>query len=173
MNSAVAILEKLLDDKTVNYKEHVLETASRHVSDAESRFEKKFDDVVHEISAIWGEPEFNSQIRKEPEAQEIQPTAEGEQPKKALGTVVPQWCQGAPRNGGRPKPLRLAHWKNSDGVLYVVLRTELDQVKDLPLYYDLILGARRRKPEMDRTTVKLRQTEKTWQAHVVEFFNWF
>lgn len=168
MTSVVAILEKLLDDKTVTFKEHVLETASRHVSDAQTRFEQKFDALVREIGTIWGEPEFNSQIRQEPD---VAQTSSDEQ-KKPLSTVVPPWCQGTPRNGGRTKALRLAHWKNSDGIMYVVLRTELDLEKDRPLYYDLILGARRRKPEMDKNTVKLRQTEKTWQAYVVDFFNW-
>lgn len=175
MNSAVAILEKLIEDNTVTSKEHVLETASRHASDAQTRFENSFEQTVREISAAWGEPEFNSAIKKE-SVVAVEPaqseSGEQQQPKRSLGTVVPPWCQGAPRHGGKPKALRLAHWKKPEGVLYIVLRTELDGEREIPLYYDLVLGARRRKPEVDRSTQQLRQTNKSWMAYVVDFFNY-
>jgi hypothetical protein len=166
MTSAIALLEKLLEDDTVSFKEHVIESSSRHVE--QERCEQSFNNVVREITAIWNEPEFNSQIRKQSEEKL---TASGEY-KKVLATVVPPWCQGMPKHGGIPKALRLAHWKRPEGILYVVLRTEIDAEKNRPLYYDLVLGARRRSPDVGRTTVKLRQTKKTWMAHVVEFFHW-
>jgi hypothetical protein len=165
--SSVVILEKLLADDTVKSKEHVIETASRHASDVDKRFEGSFDTIVREITAAWGEPEFNSHIRKESKEQ----TESGEE-KKNLGTIVPPWCQGAPRNGGIPKALRLAHWRRPEGVSYIVLRTEMDKEKDRPLYYDLVLGARRRKPEVERSTAQLRQTKDPWQARVVGILNW-
>jgi len=180
MSSSIAILEKLLEDDTVTFKEHLLETASRHVDNAEQRFENTFDGIVRDISAIWGAPEFNSQIRKEPNqlpdpeppAADSPDSPEKKAPKKPLSTVVPSWCQGTARSGGKPKALRLAHWKKPDGLLYVVLRTEIDAKKDIPLYYDLILGARRRKQEVDQTTEKLRHQKETWFHHVVTAFNW-
>ncbi len=172
MNSAIAILEKLITDPSVTSKEHVLETASRHSSDAQGRFEQSFERVVSEISAIWGNPEFNSQIRKEAEGTDPQQSSGGEL-KRVLGTVVPPWCQGSPRHGGKPKALRLAHWKKPEGVLYIVLRTELDGEKEIPLYYDLVLGARRRKPEVDRSTAQLRQSKESWFKHLIAFFDWF
>lgn len=181
MSSAIAILEKLLEDETVSFKEHVLETASTHVSNVQQRFESSFDSYVRDISAIWGEPEFNSQIRKEPNEPPPEPSAEeepsdnGEHKKKPLSTVVPNWCKGTARNGGEPKALRLAHWKKPDGLMYIVLRTEVDPKKnDRPIYYDLVLGARRRKQEVDKGTVKLRQTKEHWMAGVVGIINyWF
>ena len=176
MSSAIVILEKLLHDDTVTSKEHLLETASRHVDNAQQRFETTFDGMVHEISAIWGEPEFNSQIRKEPiQMPNPEPQSESEQKtsiRKPLGTVVPHWCSGTARSGGTPKALRLAHWKKPDGLMYIVLRTEIDAKKDVPLYYDLVLGARRRKQDVDRHTERLRQQKESWVNHVVNAFHW-
>jgi hypothetical protein len=169
MSSLVAILEKLISDESVPFKEHILETASRHVTDAEKRFDDKFDNLVREISTVMGEPEFNSHIRKEvTEA----PGPTGEQ-KKSLPTVVPPWCQGTARSGGVPKPLRFAHWKKPEGVLYVILRTEIEPAKERPLYYDLVLGARRRKPDVDKTTEKLRRQEETLMSKFVAFLRYW
>ncbi|HEY9776889.1 MAG TPA: hypothetical protein V6C81_24205 [Planktothrix sp.] len=185
MSSAIAVLEKLLNDESVNNKEHLLETASPHILNAEQRFEQSFDTIVREISTIWGDPEFNSQIKKGddellPAPGEEEEAPEGEQPQEAaerkernLSTVVPAWSRGTARSGGQIKALRLAHWKRPDGLMYIVLRTELDPKKnDRPLYYDLILGARRRKQEVDRGSERLRQTEENWKSQVVQALNW-
>jgi hypothetical protein len=178
MSSAIAILEKLLADETVTAKEHLLETASPHISNAQQRFEQTFDSIVRDISTIWGDPEFNSSIKKGEDELLPAPGEESEQPENGekkernLSTVVPPWCKGAPRSGGTPVALRLAHWKKPDGLMYVVLRTEIDPKKDRPLYYDLVLGARRRKQEVDRGTEKLRQSKEDWKSHVVSALNW-
>jgi hypothetical protein len=180
MSSAIAILEKLLEDDTVTFKEHLLETASRHVDNAQQRFENTFDGIVRDISTIWGAPEFNSHIRKEPNQMpdpepppaDSQDSTQEKKPKKPLSTVVPSWCQGTARSGGTPKALRMAHWKKPDGLVYIVLRTEIDAKKDIPLYYDLILGARRRKQEVGQHTENLRHQKENWMQHVVTAFNW-
>src|SRR5580658_7550802 len=147
MSSAIAVLEKLLGDETVASKEHLMETASPHISNAQQRFEQSFDNLVREISTIWGDPEFNSQITKGDDELLPAPSeepAEGEQAEpverkeRNLSTVVPAWSRGTARSGGTPKALRLAHWKRPDGLMYVVLRTEIDAKKDRPLYFDLV-----------------------------------
>lgn len=105
MSGAVTILEKLLDDQSVSSKEHILDTASRHVSNVEDRFVKSYDSLVREITANWGLPQFNNTVDDntpdEPEEEEETPqeqqestgglsqTESGIRKRKKLKNVVP------------------------------------------------------------------------------------
>lgn len=185
MSSAIPILEHLLDEASVNSKEHVIETASRHVSNVESRLSENFDSLVHEISTIWGAPQFNSTVPgsehedEEEEDIEEQSTSDaggaGKQDasrkKKKLRNVVPPWSNGTSRSGGQCKALRLSYWKRPDQIGYVVLRVEIDTKKNMPLSYDLILGARRRGAEPGRNVAKFKQVEgqRHWFSPVMKW----
>lgn len=176
--SAILILERLLDDESVNSKEHLLETASPNLSNVEDRLNTTFDQLVHEISTAWGRPQFNSRVSLDSSKVEIQETesegAEGEGAKKQLNSVVPSWSNGTARNAGMPKALRLSYWKRPDALSYIVLRTELDLKKNnRPMHYDIVLGSRRRSQESSRAVKQLRQTEEHWMSKVVAFLKVF
>lgn len=174
MPGAIAVLEKLLDDPETQVKEHVLETASPHIANAQARFEERFDSIVNEISTIWGEPSFNSHLNWEGHPSVTDRDSQEEQTdSKRLSTVVPKWCVGTARSGGQPKTLRMASWSKPDSLKYVCMRTEIDPRKDRPLYYDIVLGAKRKNQEVSRGSEKLRHTKEHWMSNVVSALNWF
>jgi len=108
MTNAITIIERLLAESKVQSNEHVIETASRHVSNVERRFSESFDLLVKEICGVWGSPQFNSTVpgmddpaeEEEEESQEEQATStggtgeQGERKKKKLRNVVPPWSNG-------------------------------------------------------------------------------
>jgi hypothetical protein len=184
MTNAITIIERLLGASSVQSNEHVIETASRHVSNVERRFSESFDLLVKEISSVWGSPQFNSTVpgiddpaeEEEEESQEEQSTTaggtgdQGERKKKKLRNVVPPWSNGKSKTpGGKCKALRLAYWRRTTMVAYVVLRAEFDAEKNVPITYDLILGARRRGQEQSKSFQQLKQTNKGWFR---PFINW-
>ncbi|HEY9785380.1 MAG TPA: hypothetical protein V6D17_08265 [Candidatus Obscuribacterales bacterium] len=128
MPNTVSLFQRLLEDPSVNSKEHVLDTASYHVENVRQKFEEKYDGVLKEIESDWGLPIFNSSLEEH----------EGKK------SVAPNWSNGSARDGGVAKALRLAYWKRESAINYVVLRTEIDEEKERPLYYEIVLGARRR-----------------------------
>lgn len=132
MANCVPIMDRLLEDPTVNSREHSLETASYHVSNVKEKFEGQFDQLVREISKDWGLPIFNASFEETPEGKK---------------NNTPSWCVGTARDGGVPKTLRLAYWKREQKLNYLALRTEVDEEKDRPLYYELVVGSRRRATE--------------------------
>lgn len=182
--NAIGIIERLLVESSVQSKEHVIETASRHVSNVERRFSESFDLLVKEISGVWGRPQFNSTVpgMDDPEEEEIEESAEeqsttvggtggeGERKKKKLRNVVPPWSNGKSKTpGGKCKALRLAYWRRTNMVAYVVLRAEFDTEKNVAITYDLILGARRRGQERSESFQQLKQTKQGWLR---PFLNW-
>ncbi len=185
MTNAIAIIERLLGAESVQSNEHVIETASRHVSNVESRFSDSFDLLVREISSTWGLPQFNStvpstgdEVEEEEEDRDQQATtnggngseqAEGERKKRKLRNVVPPWSNGKSKSGGKCKALRLSYWKRANLIGYVVLRAEFDTVKNVPITYDLILGARRRGQDSSRNIQHLKQAKGGW---FMPFINW-
>lgn len=187
MTNAITIIERLLGESSVQSNEHIIETASRHVSNVERRFSESFDLLVKEISGVWGSPQFNSTVpgedepveeedeEEEKESAEEQATSQGsggsgERKKKKLRNVVPPWSNGKSKTpGGVCKALRLAYWRRTTMVAYVVLRAEFDKEKNVPITYDLILGARRRGQEQSRSFQQLKQTNKGWFR---PFINW-
>ncbi|CAN5229387.1 hypothetical protein BH10CYA1_BH10CYA1_07930 [soil metagenome] len=184
MTNAITIIERLLGESSIQSNEHVIETASRHVSNVERRFSESFDLLVKEIGAVWGRPQFNSTVpgMDEPEEEEEEESVEepstsiggtgeqGERKKKKLRNVVPPWSNGKSKTpGGKCQALRLAYWRRTTMVAYVVLRAEFDTEKNVPITYDLILGARRRGQEQSKSFQQLKQTEKGWLR---PFINW-
>ncbi len=155
MTSAVAILERLLDDQAQNSKEHVMETASPHLSNVEDRMDKTFDSMVKEISEAFGVPDFANS----------RPTGE-----EKMQSVLPKWSDGTPKSGGSPKTMRLSYWKRPEGTFYIVLRTEFDPKKERNVHYDLSLGARRKSPEATPRVDRLRNTKEHWFNKVLPFF---
>jgi hypothetical protein len=154
MNSAVAIFERLLsgDDQQ---KEHVLETASPHLSDAQGKLFAQVDKMVGEIGAVFGAPDFSAT-----------PT-----PEDKVKTSLPSWSVGTPKNGGTVQTLRLVYWKRPESTFYIVVRTETHPQKDKKMYYDLVLGAKRRNPEAALPKVdRLRNTKEHWLNKVLPFF---
>jgi hypothetical protein len=184
MTNAITIIERLLGESKVQSNEHVIETASRHVSNVERRFSESFDLLVKEISGVWGSPQFNSTVpgmndpvveEEEEESADEQSTTQGSggdqvRKKKKLRNIVPPWSNGKSKTpGGVCKALRLAYWRRTTMVAYVVLRAEFDKEKDVPITYDLILGARRRGQEQSKSFQQLKQTNKGWFR---PFINW-
>ena len=82
MTSAVAILERLLDND-VAQKEHILETFSPHLGDLQARMNTTFDKLVGECSAVLGPADFDSA-----------PTAMDK-----VKTTLPTWSAGEPKMG--------------------------------------------------------------------------
>lgn len=186
MADPITIMERLLAEQTTQSNEHIIETASRHVSNVESRFSENFNDLVTEIRNTWGKPQFNSTVPGEDEANEEleeenpeshseQATTDGggsesERKKRKLRNVVPPWSNGKSKTpGGKCQALRLAYWRRSDMIGYVVLRAEIDKEKNVPLTYDLILGARRRGQEASRKIQSLKNAKQGWFR---PFINW-
>lgn len=125
--SVVALMERMLDVGTiVPVKEHVLESASRHVADVEDKFNEQYDKLVREATIAWGKPEFNNDMSH-----------------VRLKNVMPSWSDGIARNGGESRAQRLCYWRKDGIIKYIVLRTEVND-KDTPIYYDLVIGARRK-----------------------------
>jgi hypothetical protein len=155
MTSAVAILERLLDGD-IAQKEHTLETFSPHLSDLHTRINSTFDKLVGECEAVFGPADLNS------------PPVDGEKSK----TPFPGWSAGTARNGGAIQTLRLAYWKRPDSFYYIGLRTEIHPQKEKPMYFDLVVGARRRKEELrDSASMdKLRNSKQHWISKVLPFF---
>ena len=188
--SAVTILEKLLgSEQSVTSKEHVLDSASRHVSNVESRFIESFDKLVREISSTWGQPQFNSLVEDEPteeeeeevtvvdeDAQEQQQTTQsggGERKRKKLRNVLPPWAKGIATSGGDIRAIRLCYWKRPECIGYVVLRKEMDVKRNLALSYIIALGARRRGPEHSTRSVQtIRQAKEHWSQPILNWFSW-
>lgn len=180
MSDPVTIIERLLAENNVQANEHVIETASRHVSNVETRFAEAFDAKVKQITNVWGGPQFNSTVpglddepEEEEESYDEQATSSGgtgEGKKRKLRNVVPPWANGKSKTpGGKCKALRLAYWRRSNLVGYVVLRAEYDTEKNVPITYDLSLGARRRGQEASRSIQHLKQTNQGWFR---PFINW-
>ncbi len=155
MTSAVAILERLLDNEATQ-KEHTLETFSPHLGDLQSRMNDTFDKLIGECNAVFGPADFN-----------CAPTV-GDKVK----TTLPSWSAGAPKQGGSLQTVRLSYWKRPDSLYYIALRTEIHPQKDKPMYYDLLLGAKRRKEELRESVKmdKLRNTKPHWISKVLPFF---
>jgi hypothetical protein len=187
MPKSISIIERLLGEESVQTNEHVIETASRHVSNVEERFSDSFDSLVKEISSVWGAPQFNSTVpgMDDHEAQEQEESIEeqsatngggsseqkeGERKKRKLSNVVPPWSNGKSKTPGcKCKALRLSYWRRTNLVGYVVLRAEFDIEKNVPITYDLILGARRRGQEASRQIQSLKQVKQGWFR---PFLNW-
>ncbi len=155
MTSAIAILERLLENRSENSKEHILETASPRLTDVENRMDHSFDALVKEISTIFGVPDFaNSKLTGQEKVQNI----------------LPKWSEGTARNGGVLKTMRLSYWKRDEETFYIALRTECDTRNDRNLYYDLVLGARRRTPGSTPKVEKLRNAKEHWLSRFIPFF---
>ena len=155
MTSAVAIMERLLDGD-IQQKEHSLETFSPHLGDLQTRMNTTFDKLVGECEAVFGAADLNSA------------PVDGEKAKAPF----PGWSAGTPKNGGPIHTLRLAYWKRPDSFFYICLRTEIHPQKEKPIYYDLAVGAKRRKEELrDAASLdRLRNTKPHWINKVLPFF---
>jgi hypothetical protein len=154
MHSAVAILERLLDSDATQ-KEHTLETFSPHLGDLQTRMGDTFDKLIGELSAVFGQPDFSSN----PGTDKVRQS-------------MPGWSAGSAKNGGALQTLRLTYWKRPDSLYYIALRTEIHPQKEKPMYYDLVLGAKRRKEEIRESVNvdKLRNTKQHWISKVLPFF---
>ncbi|HEY9684422.1 MAG TPA: hypothetical protein V6C86_22770 [Oculatellaceae cyanobacterium] len=154
MTSAVAILERLLDSDATQ-KEHILETFSPHLGDLQTRMGDTFEKLIGECTAVFGPADFNCN----PGADKVRQT-------------LPSWSAGTAKNGGNLQTLRLAYWKRPDSLYYIALRTEIHPQKEKSMYYDLILGAKRRKEEIRESMNmdKLRNTKQHWISKVLPFF---
>ena len=178
MSSALVILEHLLDDESIESKEHVIETISPRIANVQTRISDNFDELVQEISTKWGAAQYNNTIGSDSDKEPAEPPAadgadgEGQETtskRKAVKRQVPPWSHGVATKGVDAKALRLSYWKRPNCLGYVVLRTELDDKKQ-PVNYALILGARRRTPDTGRSVDKLRQAQSIpWYTQI---FGW-
>jgi hypothetical protein len=152
--SSVILLDRLLEQSTTSEsKEHVLEQAHYAVDNVQQKMLGKFDDLVAEITAELGPPEFNASI-------------EGDASKNPM----PSWILGGKQmSDATTKILRLSYWKRESGISYLLLRMELDS-RDRPKYYDLVLGGRRRTKTASVKMDKLRHTDVTFMARLKAMF---
>lgn len=138
MSRTISLLEGLLSDESVSAKEHVMETASQHVSNVQERLDGNFETIVRELTVAWGDPEFNTYVEVE-----VPPEKPGDET-KIKKNIVPSWSNGTAKNGGDPKALRLCYWRRDGNTFYVVTRVEMDKERDRPLYYEVAIGARKK-----------------------------
>jgi hypothetical protein len=142
--SVVALLQRMLDlDTLVPVREHVLETASPRVANVKDKVTRHFDKIVRQATEAWGKPDFNNHLTND----------------ARLKTVVPAWSDGNGRNGGEPQALHLCYWRQNGILKYIVLRTEIDLQTGAPMYYDLIVGARRKQIDSIRLDSMREQTD--------------
>lgn len=125
-------------------KEHTLEQAHYASSNVESVMSQKFDALVQQVSADWGNPEQNIKTERE----------------DGRKVPMPKWLHDAANVAGSTKLVQVAFWKRGAGYCFVMVRIELDS-KDRPNYYNLVLGSRRRQTEGARVD-KLRQKRPWW-----------
>jgi hypothetical protein len=150
-------MEALLKDPSVSVREHVVESASPHVSNVKQTFEGKFESLVSEIGKEWGHPIFNSTFD------------DPDNPK----AVAPSWSVGNPKDGGEAKTLKLSYWKRDNIINYILLRTEVDpQKNNKPLYYEIVIGGKRRISEGNIKVDGLRQQKPTIWGTIRSWFVW-
>lgn len=156
MSKTCTLIDALLQDPAVSVREHVLENASCHVSNVKQNIEKQYENLVKEIGTEWGYPIFNSTFD------------DPDNPK----AIAPGWSVGSPKDGGDPKTLKLSYWKRENCINYIVLRTETDPKKnDKPLYYELVIGSKRKLTEHARVD-KIRQVKPSVWGTVRSWFVW-
>lgn len=157
MSKTVTLMEALLQDPTVSVREHVVESASPHVSNVKQTFEKQYETLVSEIGKEWGYPIFNSTFD------------DPENPK----AIAPSWSLGSPKDGGESKTLKLSYWKRENIINYILLRTEVDPDKNnRPLYYEIVIGGKRRISDGHAKVESLRQAKPSVWATVRSWFTW-
>ncbi|PZM81587.1 MAG: hypothetical protein DKT66_20515 [Candidatus Melainabacteria bacterium] len=157
MSKTVTLMEALLKDPSVSVREHVVESASPHVSNVKQTFEGKFESLVSEIGKEWGHPIFNSTFD------------DPDNPK----AVAPSWSVGNPKDGGEAKTLKLSYWKRDNIINYILLRTEVDpQKNNKPLYYEIVIGGKRRISEGNIKVDGLRQQKPTIWGTIRSWFVW-
>lgn len=157
MSKTVTLMEALLKDPSVSVREHVVESASPHVSNVKQTFEGKFESLVSEIGKEWGHPIFNSTFD------------DPDNPK----AVAPSWSVGNPKDGGEAKTLKLSYWKRDNIINYILLRTEVDpQKNNKPLYYEIVIGGKRRISEGNIRVDGLRQQKTTIWGTIRSWFVW-
>lgn len=155
MSKTVTLMEALLKDPSVSVREHVVESASPHVSNVKQTFEGKFESLVSEIGKEWGHPIFNSTFD------------DPDNPK----AVAPSWSVGNPKDGGEAKTLKLSYWKRDNIINYILLRTEVDpQKNNKPLYYEIVIGGKRRISEGNIKVDGLRQQKPTIWGTIRSWF---
>lgn len=146
-------MDCLLDDPKLNSREHVLETASYHVSNVKEQFSNQFERLVTEISSTWGHPVFTCTLDDE---KKIAP---------------PKWSIGEARDGGVPRTLKLTYWKRDGRIDYIALRTEIDEEKERNLYYEIVIGARRRTGDSVKIEA-IRHSKPTFWGTIRSWFVW-
>ncbi len=157
MSKTVTLMEALLKDPAVSVREHVVESASPHISNAKQTFEGKYETLVSEIGKEWGYPIFNSTFD------------DPENPK----AVAPAWSVGSPKDGGEAKTLKLSYWKRDNIINYILLRTEVDpQKNNRPLYYEIVIGGKRRISEGNVKVDGLRQQKPSLWGTIRSWFVW-
>ncbi|MCC7528686.1 MAG: hypothetical protein IT342_09200 [Candidatus Melainabacteria bacterium] len=157
MSKTVTLMEALLKDPSVSVREHVVESASPHVSNVKQTFEKQYETLVSEIGKEWGYPIFNSTFD------------DPENPK----AVAPAWSVGNPKDGGESKTLKLSYWKRDNIINYILLRTEVDpQKNNRPLYYEIVIGGKRRVSEGNVKVDALRQAKPSVWSTIRSWFAW-
>lgn len=142
----MTLMDNLLEEASEAgmVKEHNLEQAHYASLNVEENMSKKFDELLSQINAEWGNPEQNILVQRD----------------DGRKAPLPKWLHDAANVAGSSKLYRVAFWKRGAGYSYVMLRAELDS-KDRPNYYNLVLGSRRRQTEGARVE-KLRQKRPWW-----------
>jgi hypothetical protein len=125
-------MERLLgEDSAESNKEHVIESASRHVTNILEKFDPQYDSMVAELTSAWGAPQFNHRPEDTNENSRI---------------MFPSWSSGTGPHRGKTQALRLCYWKNEKSTRYVMVRGESDDLdKEKLIYFALVLGVRKKR----------------------------
>lgn len=149
------IMERMVGAiSTESNKEHVIESASRHVTNVMERFDQQYKSMVTELTTAWGLPQFNHHFEETNNDSRI---------------LFPSWSTGTGPNGGKTRALRLCYWKTDNDIRYVMVRAESDDLdEDKLIYFALILGVRKKR------TVRLNiDKSKHNPTTLTTFASWF
>lgn len=146
MSNSVNILNKLAYTAAHSgLQEHLLESASRHVQDVQSKINQSYDNALSEISSAFGTPHFDGSL-------------DFSSADKANNLVkMPSWSAGKPSQGDTIKSVRLAYWINEKLTSYLVLRYEYMEKAESPIYYQLAIGTKQASKELNISIGKLKE----------------
>ncbi len=118
------------DSLQLDFSEHVLETASKHVSEVDRKTKMTFKNTLDSLIYILGKPDYNCSI-----------DTMGYKNKELVS--LPTWSKGKPSQGDTSKAVKLAYWVKENVTYYLVLRHEFTDKSNLPIYYNVYLGFRK------------------------------
>ncbi len=130
MNISNIIAKLQADSVNMDSAEHILDSASRHVTDVDIRTKHSFKNAFDSISIILGKADFNCAV-------------DTQSYKNKDLVSMPSWSSGKALNGDSIKTIKLAYWIKENITYYLVLRHEFADKIQKPIYFNVSIGFRK------------------------------